>query len=479
MYQPPASALYMGVMRSGGQHQQRATGAGVTVGDTDTLDMGRLAGLISPIGGVISGLERLAPEITASSDTVTLARLGEVGALRGPSSPIRFGVELDGIGCHADPGVSARIAAVEALERYAAAIGDERRQVISSALEMGRDGIDLSDAARCSAAELAAPGCPLTEWDAGQPLRWVRGWSMVDGREVWVPAVMAQLGIGTAYPAERAWLQSSSGCAAGATQEEALLGACCELIERDAVAIAWLQRLPLSRLDPTDPPLCSRGQLSGGDPNWGWDTVVSTLAGDRDRARIALFDATLDLGVPTVLAILLPPPGSGLPPAVGAGCCDLASRAALKAVRELAVVRACLWRDDSAGPPAEVPDRAFDHLFDARDHRDAACPAAVSAFAPRPSLDGRPSGTVAHSLARVTTILAEDSGDVVAVDLTPAELESSGVQVVRVIAPSLIPHLAHQGASYLGSRRLYEVPRRLGFSVRSPEEVNPWPSPLW
>jgi ribosomal protein S12 methylthiotransferase accessory factor YcaO len=339
MYQPPASALCMGVMRSGGQHQQRATGAGVTVSDTDTLDMGRLAGLISPIGGVISGLERLAPEITASSDTVTLARLGEVGALRGPSSPIRFGVELDGIGCHADPGVSARIAAVEALERYAAAIGDERRQVISSALEMGRDGIDLSDAARCSAAELAAPGCPLTEWDAGQPLRWVRGWSMVDGREVWVPAVMAQLGIGTAYPAERAWLQSSSGCAAGATQEEALLGACCELIERDAVAIAWLQRLPLSRLDPTDPPLCSRGQLSGGDPNWGWDTVVSTLAGDRDRARIALFDATLDLGVPTVLAILLPPPGSGLPPAVGAGCCDLASRAALKAVREPPVRR--------------------------------------------------------------------------------------------------------------------------------------------
>jgi len=89
----------------------------------------RLAGLISPFGGVISGLERLGAGLTRAPDTVTLARLGEVGALRDPSSASHFGVELDGIGCHIDPGVSARIAVMEALERYAAAAGDARRLV--------------------------------------------------------------------------------------------------------------------------------------------------------------------------------------------------------------------------------------------------------------------------------------------------------------------------------------------------------------
>jgi ribosomal protein S12 methylthiotransferase accessory factor len=444
---------------------------------TAAIDMGALAALISPIGGVISGLEQLAPQLIRSGDTVTLARLGEVGALRGPGSPIRFGVELDGIGCHPDGPAAARIAAVEALERYSAAVGGPRRCLVSSAAAMGESALNLSDMARCSPAEMAAPGFPLVPWDPNQPLRWVRGWSLMDGREVWVPAVMAQLGLSAEHPVERFWLQSSSGCAAAGSQEEALLSACFELIERDAVSISWLQRLSLSRLDPADPPAWSRAQVSGGDPDWGWDTVALTLESDVDRGKIALFDATSDLGMPTAMAVLVPPAGTGRPPAVGAGCCDIASRAALKALREVTVVRACLWNDTATGVPAEVPDEAFTHLFDDRHERGD--PSLAPTRAPHLGADGRPAGTVAQRLARVVTMLAEECGEAVAIDLTPAELEGTGVHVVRVIAPALIPHLSHPQVRYLASRRLYEAPRRLGFRVLPEEEVNPWPSPLW
>jgi ribosomal protein S12 methylthiotransferase accessory factor len=86
---------------------------------------------------------------------------------------------------------------------------------------------------------------------------------------------------------------------------------------------------------------------------------------------------------------------------------------------------------------------------------------------------------VAQRLARVVKRLAEECGDVVAVDLTPAELNETGLCVLRVIAPPLIPHLSHPGVRYLGSRRLYEAPHRRGFPVLSEQEVNPWPSPLW
>jgi ribosomal protein S12 methylthiotransferase accessory factor len=451
-------------------------GAGHNGGATATIEMGALAAVISPIGGVISGLEQLAPQLIPSGDAVTVARIGEVGALRGAGSPIRFGVELDGIGCHPDGPVAARIAAVEALERYSAAVGGPRRCLVSSAAVMGGSALDLSDMARCSEAEMAVPGFPLVPWDRTQPLRWVRGWSLVDRREVWVPAVMAQLGLSAEHSVERFWLQSSSGCAAAGTQEEALLSACFELIERDAVSIAWLQRLSLTRLDPADPPVWSRAQVSGGDPDWGWDTVALTLESDEDRGKIALFDATSDFGVPTALAVLVPPAGTGRPPAVGAGCSDIASRAALKALRELTVVRACRWNGTAAGMPPDVPDDAFSHLFDDRHERDDASPAPTGV--PHLSADGRPAGTVAQRLARVVTMLAEECGDVVAVDLTPAELEGTGVRVVRVIAPALIPRLSHPQVRYLASRRLYEAPRRLSFRVRGEQEVNPWPSPL-
>jgi hypothetical protein len=78
-----------------------------------------------------------------SGDTVTLARLGEVGALRGPGSSIRFGVELDGIGCHPNGQAAARIAAVEALERHSAAVGGPRHCLVSSAAALDESALDL------------------------------------------------------------------------------------------------------------------------------------------------------------------------------------------------------------------------------------------------------------------------------------------------------------------------------------------------
>jgi ribosomal protein S12 methylthiotransferase accessory factor len=446
--------------------------------ETVTLELGALAKLVSPVGGVVSGLERLAPELVRSTDTVTLARLGEVALLRNPESPKRFGVELDGIGCHLDPVVSARIALMEALERYAAAACSDRHWVTCPAIEMGRDAIDLSDLARCSESETKVCDFPLTQWDPTERLRWARGWSLVTGRDVWVPAVMSHLGIAPNHPVEHFWLQSSSGCAAATGEEEALLGACFELIERDAVAIAWLRRLPLRRAHPVDLESLQCRQGNADDPDWGWDTVLGTLESDEDGADIALFDATSDLGVPTALAVLLPPARSGLPPAVGAGCSDIASRAALKAVREVAVVRACLWSDSRSDPPAHVPEEAFHHLFPgpaSRSQNSRPASAGPGLLDPR----GNPSTSTNLRLERVVSMLAEESSDVVAIDLTPVELEGTGVRVMRVIVPPLIPYLADTRVRYLASRRLYEAPRRMGITSLPKEEVNPWPSPLW
>jgi ribosomal protein S12 methylthiotransferase accessory factor len=455
--------------------------SGMTESAALELD-GRLGGLISPVGGVISHLERLGSALTRSMDTVTFARLGEVGVLREPPSPRCFGTELDGIGCHADPEVSARIAVMEALERYAAAAVDERRWLTGSAVDVGPDALDLTDAARCAISETAAPGFPLAAWDPTQPLRWVRGWSLLDGRDVWVPAVMAHLGVTPAHPTERFWLQTSSGCAASRTQEEALLAACLELIERDAVAISWLQRLALRRVDLTDLAWRSRERGRGVDTDEVWGDVISTLLSDEDRDRIALFDATSDLGVPTVLSVLTPPAGSGLPPAVGAACSDSRSHAVLKALRELTVVRACVWRDPVPGDPAypQIPDEAFAHLFGSEAAGNPTHRTAAVAHGPRPTgVDGDFIGTTAQRLARIVTILARQSSDVVAVELTPVDFGGSGVRVVRVIAPSLVPFLAYPSVRYLGSRRVYEAPGRMGFRVLPEKDLNPWPSPLW
>lgn len=184
--------------------------------------------------------------------------------------------------------------------------------------------------------------------------------------------------------------------------------------------------------------------------------------------------------MPTVLSAASPPPGSDLPRAVGAACSDTGSLAALKALRELTVVRACVWADPPAGPQAypEIPEEGFAHLGWAPADDDAAqCnPVVVVNGEVATGVDG---ATVAQRLGRIVRVLARESSDVVAVELTPVEFENAGVSVVRVIAPALIPYLAYPSVRYLGSRRLYDAPRRMGFRVLPEGDVNPWPSPLW
>jgi ribosomal protein S12 methylthiotransferase accessory factor len=443
----------------------------------------RLAELISPLGGIIFGLEQVASTAGRSAETVTIARLGEVGRLTAGSCD-RFGPELDGVGCDRDPATAARIAVMEALERYAVARGEERRFIVASARELGDAAVDLGDAARCSLSERTHPDFPLTTIDPDAPLRWLPARSLITGACVWVPVVMAHL-MRPLSPAETTWVQTSSGCAAADSPERALLGACRELIERDALAIAWLQRLPLPRIAPCE--------LD--------DEVSSSLALDEDRERIRLFDATSDLGVPVVLAVLTRGRGT---PTVGAGCARSLSAAALKALGDLTICRAVVEPGGRQDERDETPRAAFAHLLGHRlgahrgdrdrdrGHRgdrgdrhrgdwDRGHRGQRGQRARPGSARSRASGSsseVARELAATIAVLAAESRELVAVDLTPPELMAAGIHVIRAIAPPLIPFLAHPRVRYLASRRLYEAPRRMGHRVLGERELNPWPSPL-
>src|SRR5262249_23587343 len=81
----------------------------------------------------------------------------------------------------------------------------------------------------------------------------------------------------------------SNGCAAGNTREEAIVQGFLELVERDAYAIWWYNRLQRRRLD-----------LSHFD-----DSYVRELQNElADRGRkLWVLDVTSDLGVPTYVAI--------------------------------------------------------------------------------------------------------------------------------------------------------------------------------
>ena len=253
--------------------------------------------LVSPISGVVTGLVRTSDEgdswlnvywagsnLALKSDRIQLLR----NSLRTKSS---------GKG---DTREQAEASALcEALERYSGVYhGDEiRRRARFTEFSEGEaihpnEVMLYSDRQYEHAEEFNARRSRFnyvtTRFDPEVEMDWTPVWSVTAGRHRYLPTSMLYFAAphpdGTAYCGP-----DSNGCAAGNTLEEAILQGFLELVERDAFACWWYNRvaLPGVDLDSFEDPYFSRAREYYGSVN-------------RD---IWLLDATTDLGIPVFVAI--------------------------------------------------------------------------------------------------------------------------------------------------------------------------------
>jgi ribosomal protein S12 methylthiotransferase accessory factor len=96
-------------------------------------------------------------------------------------------------------------------------------------------------------AQYARTDFPFAPFDPKKPIHWTRGRWLDTGEVVQLPALATHMHF-PAEAAERFGQTTSNGLAAGATFEDAALGALYELIERDAFMLFWLARRPALRL---------------------------------------------------------------------------------------------------------------------------------------------------------------------------------------------------------------------------------------
>lgn len=366
----------------------------------------------------------------------------------------------------------ARIKAIaEGLERYACCVYHDSQFIQASAAELGGAALDLESIASCSEKELAHPHCPLTKARNDVPLRWVQGLSLADGQPIWLPAVMVYMHIPYQSEHERFWFPISTGCAAHRSYEEALLGAICEVIERDAISLTWLQRLSLPRLelDSLDSRLLetsSKIQQSS--------TALETL----------VFNATTDLGIPVIYMLQFSPENACLASLVmcTAGLDPL--QCVIKALTEASASRLAL----QAHLEKQVSPKSPDEFLDVMDGASyMAHPSRIEAFdflresTNRQILSSLPvlaTGNPAQDLQHVIHHLLAQGLHLFAVDLTTDEARRAGMVVVRVIIPELQPLSFSYRARFLGHPRLYDAPRKMGLPVASEADLNPWPQPF-
>ena len=185
---------------------------------------------------------------------------------------------------------------MEAIERYSGIFqGDEIRATRRFTDFPPGDAIPPNDVLLFSDAQYRRGQAPApdsddsqmtrTSFDRSAEIEWSPVWSLRDERFKYLPTSLLYF----FYRGPAAFAADSNGCAAGNTLEEAIVQGFLELVERDAYAIWWYNRLQRPEVD-----------LSQFDDSYVRD-LQSQLA--ETGRRLWVLDVTSDLGIPTFVAI--------------------------------------------------------------------------------------------------------------------------------------------------------------------------------
>ncbi|HEY1592784.1 MAG TPA: YcaO-like family protein [Solirubrobacteraceae bacterium] len=409
------------------------------------LMLERVAPLISPITGVLGGLERV-PAIAGTHVYATAGTLEwpDRGEDRRPV--FRHGALGKGL----TDGQARASCIGEALELASARFTGKEPRRRARWDELEEHAIHPGELLLISDGQYAeaAASQSARSWDSiprrldeRHALEWVPSVSLTSGDTRWLPAAYCYFDYDDpAYPGPPFALANANGCAVGATREEAILQGLLELIERDACALWWYSRAPRPAID-----LDSIGD--------------SRLDAIRDAHAavgrgLALLDLRADTEVAVVAAVAWEQEGGALLP-IGRGCDLEPVRAVERALAELSQVTAVAGQ--AGEQPATVAQRPY--------LRPAPSPpVAVGELPNFPCADAQ------AGVDWCAQMLARLGHEVLVLDTTRSDI---GLPAVRVVVPGLRPLLRR-----LAPGRLYDVPHRLGWVPRRLREAELNPEPF-
>ncbi len=420
--------------------------------------------LVSPISGVVPWLTRTTDEAD------TWLNVYWAGSNRAISSPslrsLRRSLRSNSAGKGSTRAQSEASALCEALERYSGTLhGDEirtRRRLVDFCEEeraLHPNQVQLfSDHQLDNADSINAKGHPYNivpqRFDPEREVDWTPVWSLSKACYRYLPTSMLYF---SEEGSGKELIADSNGCAAGNTLAEAILQGFYELVERDAFALWWYNRLRVPEID-----------LSSFDDEYLASAIRYYSGYDRS---LWVLDVTSDLGIPTFVALSHKPDGETQDIIYGAGAHADPRLAVLRAVCEL---NQCLtWLPRTGGPDgrpmiddplalwwwrtARVEDCAW--LLPAAD----AAPSRASDHPPSVATDTR------DDIQACLALLDSKGLEFLVLDQTRPDI---GMPVARVVVPGL-RHFWQR----LAPGRLYDAPVGMGH-FRQPlteSDMNPAP----
>jgi ribosomal protein S12 methylthiotransferase accessory factor len=404
---------------------------------TSRATVARFRRHVSPLTGVVSRLERIEVDLPMNTNFFAhhnfSAPAQSVDQLRSGLSGGSFGK-----GSTAEQGEASAL--MESIERYSGIFqGDEIRTARRFTDFDPGDAIHPNDVQLFSEAqfqnrltESPDDSHPVPEpLDPSTKTEWSPVWSLRDKRFKHLPT-------GLLYFFYGGFHTDSNGCAAGNTREEAIVQGFLELVERDAYAIWWYNRLQRAELD-----------LSQFDDSYVRDLQTQFANAGR---RLWVLDVTSDLGIPTYVSVMHWMQNGHENIEFGSGAHFDRRIALLRSLTELTQFMSIGMMGGGSGEKPSLdginPLRLEDHPF--------LLPGENPILPPAPGLEVH--DNTRDQVNACVEIATRAGYDFLVLDQTRPDVE---VPVVRVLVPGL-RHFYRRFAP----GRLYDVPVKLGLLDR-------------
>lgn len=387
-----------------------------------------LSGLVQTIGFVMRG--NLEPRVAIAGGEMT-----GMHVLRGTPEPPAGSYHIGGSGTTYEETVIRTLG--ETLERYAQlmAMHAQRHAIETASMtamtEAGRRCLVPADLRWFSDEQHASAGFPFSLLGADDPIGWVAGDSLLDDGQGWVPAQQAFVGYLRRHAEPRFALGVSTGTATHSTPAAAVRNALLEIIQIDAAMGHWYGDGNATVIEP-------------GRRTRSLDALLTRVTRDGGpNPRFVLMHSADLPGFPVACLI----ESDDVPRcAVGLGC-DLTLESAMHkaylegvAVAQLAKVilfRQSMDLDARPGPPFYDLDSNVGHYATrpgvVRRRFARAGRASADDLAPDSTAVGAP-----DAVRELVGGFSDSDKDLVALDLTTADIKTLGYCVVRTYSPDAL-----------------------------------------
>lgn len=301
--------------------------------------------------------------------------------------------------------------------------------------------------------------------------RWTKCKSLITNNFVHVPSQLVYLSYPFLKSEPTIYPGISTGVAGGSCLSAALVRGIYEVVERDSFMIYYLDKL--------EPPKIDLKVINN-------DKIRQFLeSAKRYKLEIVSLDITSDLGMPVIVSIIINRAGIGKAISVGLKSNSNIIDAIIGSIEEALHTRSWLRSEYEKDPkkiePFDLqkdssiklrgflwyPIEAIKNLnFWIHSSKKKTVPTHYQAFS---------SG---QELGELIAIFKKSDCQVYYKDLAVPALRKLGYYVVKVIIPQMQPLYLNEKYPLLGGERLYNVPKRLGYTSKTEGEFNKYPHPF-